>query len=92
MLKIAYNDRMTNIWVGERTDVVDILSNVIKRSCHWQGTSTASKTTDGPRVSSLGDHTTRTYDKGDQANDEQILKRHDLTEDCARRANLEALC
>ena len=28
--------------------------------------STASNPTDGPRVSPLGDHTTRKYDKGDQ--------------------------
>ena len=31
-----------------------------------QGISTASKTTDGPRVSPLGDHMTRKDDKGDQ--------------------------
>ena len=46
-----------------------IIYTVRKMKWSWppgQGISTASKTTDGPRVSSLGDHMTRKGDKGDQ--------------------------
>ena len=50
MLNITYKDRKTNIWVRERTKVIDIISNG-KISSPGQGTSTASKTTDGPHVS-----------------------------------------
>ena len=59
MLNITYKDRTTNIWVRERTKVIDISNTV--RQIKW-----SSKTTDGPRVSPLGDHMTRKYDKGDQ--------------------------
>ena len=55
MLNITYKDRETNIWVRERTKVIDIISNVRKM-----------KTIDGPRESPLGDHATRKDDKGDQ--------------------------
>ena len=66
MLNITYKDRKTNIWVRERTKVIDIISNVRKMKWSWAGTSTASKTTDGPHVTPLGDHKTRKGDKGDQ--------------------------
>ena len=54
MLNITYKDRKTNIWVRERTKVIDIINTV--RKMKWSWLSTASKTTDGPRVSPLGDH------------------------------------
>ena len=37
------------------------------------GISSASKTTDGPRVSLLGDHTTRKDDKGDQTSNRETI-------------------
>ena len=61
-----------------------------------RGLSTASKTTDGPRVLPLGDHMTRKYDKGDQPSVgetiSKILERHDLAEGSTRQANLETAC
>ena len=66
MLNITYKDRMTKVWVRERAQVIDIISNVRPMKCPGQGISTASKTTDGPRVPPLGDHMTRKDDKGDQ--------------------------
>ena len=66
MLNITYKDRKTNIWVRERTKVIDIIHTVRKMKCPGQGISTASKTTDEHRVSPLGDHMTRKDDKGDQ--------------------------
>ena len=45
---------------------MDIICNVRKRNGPWQGISTASKTTDGPRMSPPGDHTTIKDDKGDK--------------------------
>ena len=53
------------MWVRERGRVIGIISNVTN-SGPGQGTSTASKTTDGPYVSPHGDHLTRKGDKGDQ--------------------------
>ena len=54
-----------------------------------QGTLTASKTTDGPRVSPLGDHTTRETSQTMERLLGPILERRDLAEDSARLANLE---
>ena len=45
---------------------IDIISNVRKIKFPGQGTSTASKSTNGPRVSPRGDHTIRKDDKEDQ--------------------------
>ena len=62
-------DIWTNIWIKEREDKVflDIISNVRKMKCPGQlCTSTASKTMDTARMSTLGDHTTRKDYKGDQ--------------------------
>ena len=64
MLNITYKDRRANIWVRERTKVIDIISNV--RKMKWSWTEHISKTTDAPRASPLGDHMTRKYDEGDQ--------------------------
>ena len=96
MFNITYKDRNTNIWVREMTKVIDIISNV--RNMKWsyrQGISTASKMTDGPRVSPFGDHVTRKDDKTSQAVERrpgQILERHDLAEDSTTQPNLETAC
>ena len=69
MLNITYKDRRTNIWARERTKLIDIIYTVRKMKWSWtpgQGISTASKTTDGPRVSPLGYHMARKDNKGDQ--------------------------
>ena len=66
MISITYTYRKTNIWVREMTNVIYIINTVRKLKLPWAGISTASKTTDGPRVSPLGDHMTRKDDKVDQ--------------------------
>ena len=68
MLNITYTDRRTNIWVRERTKVIYIyiMYTVRKKNGPGQGISTASKTTDGPRMSPLGDHMTRKDDTDEQ--------------------------
>ena len=97
MLNFTHKNINTNIWVRERTNVIAI------QSAMWgewggpgHGTSTASKTTDGPRVSQLEDHTTRHDSKGDQTNVGEttwhIQEGHDLAEDIATQANLEMTC
>ena len=55
MLNITYTDRTTNIWVRERTKVIDIIGNVrkTKLSRVGQGTSNGLKSTHGPHVSPL---------------------------------------
>ena len=37
MLNITYKDRKTNIWVREKTKVIDIISNVRKMKWSWAG-------------------------------------------------------
>ena len=37
MLNITYDDRKTNIWVRERTKVIDITNNVRKMKWFWAG-------------------------------------------------------
>ena len=56
ILNITYKDRQTNIWVWQRTKVVDIISNCEKTESFWAGPSTASKTTDGPREDRTSRH------------------------------------
>ena len=62
MLNITYKDRRPNIWVRERTKLIDIIYTVRKMKWSWAG----HITTDGPRASPLGDHMTRKDVKGDQ--------------------------
>ncbi len=74
MLNITYKNRNTNIWVRERTKVrynQQCEKNEMFPARAGQGTSTASKTTDGPRVSPLEDHMTRKDDKEDQPSGEE---------------------
>ena len=62
----------------------------------WNISVVTSVTTDGPRVSPLGDHMTRKDDTGDQPAVErrprQILERHDMAEKSTRQGNLETAC
>ena len=37
MLNITYTDRKTNIWVRERTTVIDIINTVRKMKWYWAG-------------------------------------------------------
>ena len=94
MLNITYKDRRTNIWVRERTKVIDVINNVRKMK---QAKSTDSTTTYGPRMSPFGEHTTRKDDKGDQPSGGEtnwtILEGHGLAEDSATRLTWEvSLC
>ena len=66
MLNITYKDRKTNIWVRERTKVIDIINTVRKMKWSWAGHINRLKDDDGPHELPLGDHMTRKYDKGDQ--------------------------
>ena len=72
MPNISYTDIMTNIWARESTTVEHGSNRKLKsamgeqRRGPGQGTSTSSKTTDGPHVSPRGDHTTIKYVTGDQ--------------------------
>ena len=37
MLNLTYKDRKTNIWVRERTKIIDIINTVIKMKWSWAG-------------------------------------------------------
>ena len=65
MLNITYKDRKTN--TGSETDKSNRYNQQCEKNGHGQGISTALKTTDGPRVSPLGDHMTRKDDMRDQS-------------------------
>ena len=92
MLNITYKDRRTNIWVRDRTKVIDIMYTVRKMKWYWAG-----------HISRLKDpmdlachHLKIIYDKKrSQAVERrpgQILVRHDMAEDCTRQGNLEMAC
>ena len=66
MLNITYKDRRTNIWVRERTKLIDIIYTVRKMKWSWAGHINRLKDDDGSRASPLGDHMPRKHDKGDQ--------------------------
>ena len=68
MLNITYNDRITNFWVRERTNVIDIIGNVRKGRGPGHDIPTTSKTTDGPHMSPLEDDTIRKDHREDQPN------------------------
>ena len=87
----TYNDKRTNFWARERTKVIYVISISRKRSCAGHGASTASKTTDGPRLSPLGDHSTKKTRETSQAVERRPgnkLEGHDLAEDSSTQANL----
>ena len=96
MLNITYKYRKTNIWVRERTKVIDIINT--KKNEMVMGRAyqpPQRRLTDGPCVSLVGDHMTRKDDKGDQPSGGrpgQILERHDMAEDSTRQSNLETAC
>ena len=56
MLNITYKDRRTtlNIWVRERTKLIDIIYTVRKMKWSWAGH--VNRLKDAPRASPLGDH------------------------------------
>ena len=93
MLNITYKDRRTNIWVGERTKVMDIMYTVRKMKWSWAG-----------HINRLKDNrwtsratTWRPYDRkrrqGRPAkrwrDDLDKLDRHDMAEESTRQGNLE---
>ena len=97
MLNITYKDRKTNIWVRERTKVVDIMYTVRQMKWSWAG-----------HINRLKDNrwtsrvtTWRPYDKEKTTRDTsqaaerrpgQILELHDMAEDSTRQGNLETAC
>ena len=84
MLNITYKDRKTNIWVRERTKVIDKISNVRKISSPGQSTSTASKTTDGPHVSPYDKIRRQGRSAKRWRRPGQVLERHNMAEDSTR--------
>ena len=82
--KSSYMDNNHN--KTQRTEITkSIISNGEIRSGTGQGTSTASKATERPNMSSYGDHTTKTESRETsqtvERRLEQILNGHDLAED-----------
>ena len=97
LLNITYKDRKTNVWVREKTKVIDIISNVRKMKWFWAGHINRAKadrcTT---RVT-----TWRPYDKRKATRETslamerrhgELLERHDMAEECTRLAILETAC
>ena len=97
MLNMRSKNRMTNIWVRERTKVIEIMSNVRK----IKGSLAENINPPQRRPMDLACHhletmrqenTTRENSQAVERRPGQILERHDLADDCARHANLEEAC
>ena len=97
MLNITYKDRKTNIWVRERTKVIDIINTVRKMKWSWAGHSNRHK--DNRWTSRVT--TWRPYDKkrrqGRPAKRwrddlDKYPERHDMADDSTRQGNLEIGC
>ena len=66
MLNITYKDRKTNIWVRERTKVIDIINTVRKMKWSWAGHINLLKDDRWTSRVSTWRPVTRKDDKGDQ--------------------------
>ena len=97
MLNITYKDRRTNIWVRERTKLIDIIYNVRKMKWSWAGHINRLK--DDRWTSRVT--TWRPYDKKKTSRETsqaverqpgQILERHDMAEDSTIQGHLETTC
>ena len=97
MLNITYKDRKTNIWVRERTKVIDIINTVRKMKWSWAGHINRFK--DDRWTSRVS--TWRPYDKkrwhGRPAKRwrddlDKYWTAHDMAEDSTRPGNLETAC
>ena len=82
MLNITYKDRRTDIWVRERTEVIDIISNVRKMKWSWAGNINPLKDDRWTSRVTTGDHKimTRKDEKETshavERRPRQILERH----------------
>ena len=100
MFNIKFKDRRTDICVRKMTKVIDMISDVRKVKWSWAGHISPSKTTNGPRVSPLRDHTlclwqektTRETSQAVARQPGQIQEGHDLAEYSTRQVNLEEAC
>ena len=66
MLNITYKDRRTNIWVRERTKLIDIIYTVRKMKWSWAGHINRLKDNRWTSRVTIGDHMARKDDKGDK--------------------------
>ena len=88
---LKMNIAKTNMMVVDNIPIN--VSNVLIENVH--GYVYARKTTDGPRVSPLGDHMTRKDDKGDQPSGGETTRTntgHGMAEDSTRHGKLETAC
>ena len=84
MLNITYKDRKTNIWVRERTKVIDIISNVRKIKWSWAHQPPQRRPMDVAchHVETIRqENTTRDASQLAERRPGQILERRDLAED-----------
>ena len=93
MLNITYKDRRTNIWVRERTKLIDIIYTVRKMKWSWAGHINRLKDDRWTsRVTAWLEKTTRETSQAVDRRPGQILERHDMAEDSTRQGNLETTC
>ena len=96
MLNITYKDRRTNIWVKERTTMMDIISKcekneVVPGRAHQRPQSRPINHT-CRYLETIQKTMTRETSQSVERRPGQILGRHDLAEDRARQVKLEATC
>ena len=98
MLNITYKDRRTNIWVRERTKLIDIIYTVGKMKWSWAGHINRLK--DDRWTSRVTMHletiwqenTTMETSQAVERRPGQIRERHDMAEDSTRQGHLETTC
>ena len=93
MLNITYKDRRTNIWVRERTKLIDIIYTVRKMKWSWAGHINrlkddrwTSRVTTWRPYDNLEKTTRETSQAAAERRHGQILERHDMAEDSTRRS------
>ena len=86
MFNITY--RRPNIWIGETTKDMEIISNVRRMCGPGQYTS---GTTDGSKLSTFRQTARETNQEADRR-PEQILAEQYLVENVSRKVNLEVAC
>ena len=96
MLNFTYKDRRTNIWVRERTKVIDNVhceKNEMVLGRAYQPPQRRPMDLEYHHLETIGqEKTTRETSQAVERRPGQILERHDMAENSTRQGNLETAC
>ncbi len=92
MLNITYKDRKTNIWVRERTKVIDIINTVRKNEMVLGRAYQPPQRQPMYHALTRKEKTTRETSQAVERRPGHILERDAMAEDSTRQGNLETAC